>query len=190
MRSAVATEYLPGSSQYAGANPDNVDMEIQYAWNSDDRYYATVVKNQYRQMPLLLRLRSQAIVMWIVLSGFTLFLDLESRTKWVFLGFIAAFAYFFPPLVKRGIMLKYRLRPTFGAKTTFRMTDSEVVITGPGAGRFPWTVYDRAVHFSDGILLVRRAGIRWLPDAAVTEGTPADAIAVVRAHLPLRDLSS
>jgi hypothetical protein len=69
------------------------------------------------------------------------------------------------------------------------MGDNEVVITGPGAGRFPWTVYDRAVHFSDGILLIRKGGIRWLPDAALTEGTAGDAIAIVRTHLPVRELS-
>jgi hypothetical protein len=164
-------------------------MGIQYAWHSDDRYYATVVKNQYRQLPLPLRLRSQAIIIWTFLSGLTLSSDLDFRTKWIFLGVITAFACVFPSLVKRGIVLKYRLRPTFGAETTFRMSDNEVVINGPGAGRFPWTVYDRAVHFSDGILLVRKGGIRWLPDAALTEGTPGDAIAIVRTHLPVRELS-
>jgi hypothetical protein len=164
-------------------------MGIQYSWHSDDRYYSTVVDHQYQQLPSLLHLRSQAIIIWIVLSGLTLSSDLDFRTKCVFLGFITAFACVFPLLVKRGIMLKYRVRPTFGAETTFRMIDNEVVITGPGAGQFPWTVYDRAVHFPDGILLVRKGGIRWLPDAALTEGTAADAIAMVRTHLPVRDLS-
>jgi|ERR1022692_3278154 hypothetical protein len=112
-------------------------MAIQYAWHSDNRYYATVVKNQYRQLLLLLHLRSQAIVFWIVISGFTLFSDLDFRTKWVFLGLITGFACVFPFLVKRGIILEYQLRPTFGAETTFKMTDNSVVITGPGAGHFP-----------------------------------------------------
>jgi hypothetical protein len=158
-------------------------------WHSDDRYYTTVVKNQYRQLPLLLRLRSQAIMIWIVLSGIALSWDLDSRAKWVFLAFITVFSCVFSPLVKRLIVLKYRLRPTFGAETTFSMLDNEVVITGPGAGRFLWTIYDRAVHFSDGILLVRKGGIRWLPDAALTVGTPGEAIAIVRTHLPVRELS-
>jgi len=30
----------------------NIVMGIQYAWHSDDRYYATVVKNQYRQFAI------------------------------------------------------------------------------------------------------------------------------------------
>jgi hypothetical protein len=164
-------------------------MGIQYAWHSDDRYYATVVKNQYRQLPLLLRLHSQAIIFWIVLSGFTLASDFDSQVKWTFIASITAFACVFPSLVERGIIFKYRLRPTFGAATTFKMGDNEVVITGPGAGRFPWSVYDRAVHFSDGILLVRKGGIRWLPNAALIEGTPSEAIAIVRSHLPVRELA-
>jgi hypothetical protein len=130
-------------------------MGIQYAWHSDEQYYATVVKNQYRQLPLLLHLRSQAIILWALLIGLTLSMELELQTKWIFFGVITAFVCVFPSIVIRGIILKYRLRPTFGEKTTFRMGDNEVVITGPGAGRFAWTVYDRAVHFSDGILLNR-----------------------------------
>jgi hypothetical protein len=164
-------------------------MVVQYSWRSDEQYYANVVTHQYRQLALVLQLRSQAIIIWIVLSGVVLSWDLASRTKWVSLAFVTAFACVFSPLMKRLIVLKYRLRPTFGAETTFSMLDNEVVIIGPGAGRFPWTVYDRAVHFSDGILLVRKGGIRWLPDGALMEGTPGEAIAIVRAHLPVRELS-
>jgi hypothetical protein len=69
------------------------------------------------------------------------------------------------------------------------MTDTEVVVEGPGAGRYPWSVYDRAVSFTDGLLLVRKGGIRWLPNAALTEGTPAEAVAVVQSHIPTRVLS-
>jgi hypothetical protein len=163
-------------------------MSVRYAWRSDDSYYATVVKNQYRQLPLLLRLRSQAVIFWIILSTFVLLSDLDLRAKWALFGLITAFACVFPFLVKQGIMRKYRRRPTFGAETTFRMSDNEVVITGPGAGKFPWTTYARAVHFTDGILLVRKGGIRWLPDSALTEGGPGDAIALVRNHLPVREL--
>jgi hypothetical protein len=72
-------------------------MEMQYAWRADDRYYATVVDNYYRQVPLLLYLRSQAILMWIVLSSFTLSSDLDFRTRWVFIGIISAFAYIYAP---------------------------------------------------------------------------------------------
>ena len=127
--------------------------------------------------------------MWIVLSSFTLSSDLDFRTRWVFIGIISAFAFIYAPLVKRGIILKYHLRPTFGAETTSRITDNEVVIRGPGAGQFPWTAYSRAVRYSDGILLVRKGGIRWLPNAALKEGTPGDAIAIVRTRLPVRDLA-
>jgi len=164
-------------------------MGILYSWHTNDQYFATVVKNQYRQLPFFLHLRSQAIMMWIVLSAITLSAGLDARPKWILLAGFTIFSCAFPYLVKRGIIFKYSLRPTYGAETTFRMATHDVVITGPGAGRFPWTVYDRAVHFSDGILLVKRGGIRWLPDAALQEGTPDDAIAMVRNHLPVREIA-
>jgi hypothetical protein len=59
----------------------------------------------------------------------------------------------------------------------------------PGAGRFPWNVYDRAVSFSDGLLLVRKGGIRWLPHEALRGGSPAEALALVQGHLPVRVLA-
>jgi hypothetical protein len=68
------------------------------------------------------------------------------------------------------------------------MNATEVQISGHGAGRFPWSVYDRAVSFSDGLLLVRKGGIRWLPHEALKEGSPAEALALVQSRLPVRVL--
>jgi hypothetical protein len=80
-------------------------------------------------------------------------------------GFCLAFSY----IVKCGIVAGYRLRSTFGAETTFTMTDKGVEITGPGAGRFLWSVYER-VALPDGVTLVRKCGIRWLPGARCLNG--------------------
>jgi hypothetical protein len=165
-------------------------MGIAYAWRGDERYYATVVDRYYRQAPLPLHLGIQATIFWVVTSGLALYSDFDLSAKSVWLVASAVFGLAIPHLVKRGVVLKYRLRPTFGTETTFRMTDTEVVVGGPGAGRFPWTVYDRAVSFPDGLLLVRRGGIRWLPHAALREGTPADALAAVQSHLPIRVLNT
>jgi len=56
-------------------------MGTQYALHGNDKYYATLVKNQYRQLPLLLRLHSQAIIFWIVLAGVTLASDFDSPVR-------------------------------------------------------------------------------------------------------------
>jgi hypothetical protein len=59
----------------------------------------------------------------------------------------------------------------------------------PGASRFPLNVYDRAVSFSDGLLIVRKGGIRWLPLEALKEVSPAEALAFVQPHLQVRVLA-
>jgi hypothetical protein len=165
-------------------------MEIRYEWHSDQRYYSTVVDRYYTQVPLFFRLRSQAIVIWIILTGPLLLIeDLDLRAKEIWVTLVTAFALAFTLLIRWGITLKYRLRRSFGSETTFTMNANEVVVTGVGAGHFPWTVYRRAVRFSDGILLIRAGAIRWLPDTALTEGTASDALEIVRQKMPLRDLS-
>ena len=161
-------------------------MAVGYAWRGDARYYATVVDRYYRQAPLPLHLGVQGTVYGGAAATYALLSNLDLAAKSLWLVAVAACGWAFPHVVKGGIVLKYRLRPTFGAEATFRMTNTEVLVGGPGAGRFTWSVYDRAVSFSDGILLVRKGAIRWLPHAALTEGTPAEAVAVVQAHLPIR----
>jgi len=164
-------------------------MTITYVWRGDARYYATVVDRYYRQVPLPLHLGVQATVCWIAGSAYALISHFDLATECGWLAGSAAFGMAFPYLVKGGILLKYRRRPTFGTETTFRMTDIEVLVDGPGAGRYPWTVYDRAVSFTDGLLLVRKGGIRWLPHAALTVGTPTEAVAIVQSRLPTRVLA-
>jgi hypothetical protein len=165
-------------------------MAIRYEWRGDQRYYSTVVDRYYKQAPLLFHLRFQAIVIWIILTGPLLLIeDVDLQTKVIWLALATAFAFAFTTLIRWGITLKYRLRPSFGSKTTFTMNADEVVVTGVGAGHFPWAVYRRAVRFSDGILLARPGAIRWLPDHALTEGTTSEALEIVRQKMPLRDLS-
>jgi hypothetical protein len=165
-------------------------MSIRYEWHGDERYNATVIDRYYAQVPFLLRLRSQATVIWIVFTGPLLFIeDVNLEAKGIWLVFATALAFAFAPFVRRGILLKYRLRPSFGSQTSFVMNANEVVLTGVGSGHFPWTVYKRAVRFSDGILLARPGAIRWLPDTALAEGTASEALEIVREKMPLRDLS-
>jgi hypothetical protein len=162
---------------------------VAYAWHSDERYYATVVDRYYRQVSIPLHLGVQAASVWAVTSAIAFFPDIDLVARSVWLAASAVFSLVFPYIVKRAILLKYRLRPTFGAETTFTMNDTDVLIDGPGAGRFPWNVYDRAVSFSDGLLLVRKGGIRWLPHEALKEGTSTEAVALVQSHLPIRVLA-
>jgi len=163
-------------------------MTVQYAWRGDDQYYSTVAERYYRQLPFIFRLRSQAFLLGAIVAflGIAGNADTQSRIGWALVA--AAVAWFFPYVIRRAFVLKYRLRPTFGAEAGLTMGEDAVVIVGPGACRFPWKLYDRAVRYADGIMLITPGMARWLPDAALIEGTPTDATAMVRSRLPLRDI--
>jgi hypothetical protein len=90
-------------------------------------------------------------------------------------------------LTKKAILFKYRLRPSFGSDARYSMSETGVTIHAKSLqGTYPWSVYSRAVRFSDGMLLLQRGGMRWLPDAALLSGTVGEVLVLVRAHLPIR----
>lgn len=165
-------------------------MEIRYKWRADEKFYSTVVDRYYAQVALPFRLRSQAILAWIALN-FPLLLieDVDLQSKIIWFVAVTVFAIVFEPLIRWAIIFKYRLRPSFGSESTFSMNETGVTLTGAGAGIYPWTVYRRAVRFSDGILLTRPGALRWLPDSALTAGTAGEAEAFIRRKMPLRVLS-
>jgi hypothetical protein len=147
-----------------------------------------VVDRYYGQLPFLLHLPSQFTILWIL--GILAFSWITGETLIEFGGWallIGAVAIpSFVLLTKFGIRLKYRLRAGFGTETSFSMADNGVTITGTGQGTFAWSVYSRAVRFSDGLLLTRKGAVRWLPDTALESGSVADATELVRSRLPIR----
>lgn len=71
------------------------------------------------------------------------------------------------------------------------MTLSEEGVTGHGKHGESiqyWTTYPRAVRFSDGILLLRRGVIRWLPDSAISEGSGKEATKLIASKIAIRRL--
>jgi hypothetical protein len=164
-------------------------MAVAYVWTFDDRYYRMVVDRYYRQLPWPLHFEVLATVLWIIDAVPLLFLfpDLALITRCALLAAAAAVYFWgFPELVRRAIILREWRPSTYGAETVCRMMESGLLIERPGAGQVPWTVYRRAVLFPDGILLVRKGAIRWLPNTALKEGTPSEAAAMVRLRLPVR----
>jgi hypothetical protein len=90
-------------------------------------------------------------------------------------------------LTKKAIFLKYRVRPSFDSEACYSLADSGGTIQQHvGETRFPWSIYVRAVRFPDGILLLRKGAIRWLPDRSLEIGSVDQAMALVRSKLPLR----
>jgi hypothetical protein len=157
-------------------------VAIDYRWRYDARYYAAVVDRYYRQLPSVLHLSSQFTLLWLL--GVLLFSWVTGESIKEFAGWallIGAVA--IPSLVvltKLGIRLKYRLRARsgFGTETSYSMAETGVTITGTGQGTFAWSVYSRAIRFSDSLLLMRKGAVRWLPDTALESGSVVEATAL------------
>ena len=97
----------------------------------------------------------------------------------------------YPPIVSTwGIYQRFRYRADFGAEPTVTMSEEGLGASGPHVqGKWDWPAYPSAVRHPDGIMLLRRGVIRWLPDSALLVGTPEDATALVRSKSTLRELN-
>lgn len=164
-------------------------MAILYSWRYDASYYATVIDRYYQQLPFVLQLPTQFTLLWLI--GIGTYFAMTHAALRDFAGWALAIgAIGIPALVvltKRAILLKYRLRLSFGTEASYSLADAGVSIQAKSVhGTYPWSEYSRAVRFSDGMLLLRNGAMRWLPDSALQRGTVEEALALVRSHLPMR----
>jgi hypothetical protein len=164
-------------------------MVIVYRWRYDTTYYRTVTDRYYRQLPFVLHLPTQFTLLWLLMVAVCWGITDIALTEFVvwalLIGAIGMPTFVF--LTKKAIFLKYRVRPSFDSEACYTLSDSGGTIQQKsGAASFPWTMYRRAVRFSDGILLMRSGAIRWLPDQSLETGSIDEAMALVRSKLPLR----
>jgi hypothetical protein len=164
-------------------------MVIVYRWRYDATYYRTVTDRYYRQLPFVSHLPTQFTLVWLLMvAGCWYFTNIALTELVVWALVIGAIA--IPSsvlLTKKAIFLKYRVRPSFDSEACYSLSDSGGTIQQHvGETRFPWSTYVRAVRFPDGILLLRKGAIRWLPDRSLEIGSVDEAMALVRSKLPLR----
>lgn len=164
-------------------------MVIIYRWRYDATYYRAVIDRYYRQLPFVLYLPTQFILLWSLVVAMCWYLTDIARTELVMWALLIG-AIAIPTLVfltKKAIFLKYRIRPSFDSEACYSFSDSGGTIQQhAGETRFPWSTYVRAVRFPDGILLLRKGAVRWLPDRSLETGSVDEAMALVRSKLPLR----
>jgi len=172
-------------------NLDVRRMAFSYRFAADAAYYRIVIDRYYRQLPVVLWLPVQfSFLAAISIGGFALVTDATWTSAPIALIAGAAIVVGGTTLTKQGILLKYRIRPSFGKDSSFSVDGDGVVGLGTNSATpVPWNHYRRAVRYSDGILLLRPGAIRWLPDAALTEGTSSDITALVASKLPLRTIA-
>jgi len=88
-------------------------------------------------------------------------------------GTYAAARFLLPRRIKRS--------PNYGATITVRLDDDGLHGSEPHAqASFHWAAFTRVVRFTDGFLFLRGNVMRWLPDSALTNATPEEALAFVR----------
>jgi hypothetical protein len=166
--------------------------EITYKIHIDEIYYRTLINRYYRQRPLLFRLPVQFGLLALIVAGaFLSFLiaPLENRAA-AAITMAAVVLFGGIAITKWGIYQRFRYRGDFGTDATVSMSEAGLVATGRHAqGKWDWVTYPGAVRYSDGIMLVRRGVIRWLPDSALIIGTPEEATALVKSKSKLRTLT-
>jgi hypothetical protein len=167
-------------------------MPLRYKYVFDSRYCRTVISRFYRQRPFYLRLHYQfgAIVIAILLAWFsTQSADHSSHALLIAACIAGAVMLGLIFLVRAAVMMKLRGTKEFGKEVTIALSEQGLEATGPnGHSLVKWAAYPQSVRFSDGILLRRGGAIRWLPDAALEEGSMQDVLALVRSKTNSRDI--
>jgi hypothetical protein len=162
-----------------------------YRFRADAAHYRTVIDRYYGQRAFLLRLPMQyGIVSLAIVGAFLGFKGMSTRIA-VGIGFLVVVASTMGlvALTKVSILWRFKRRADFGAEVTVTVSKDAIISSGRHAeGKWGWQAYPRSVRYPDGILLMRRGVIRWLPDSALQEGTPADATALARSKTVMREI--
>ena len=162
---------------------------VVYKWRYDGEYLSTTIARYYKQLPVVFHPPVQFTLAWLVCV--LAYWETTGAALKDFAGWALLIGFIVIPggsaVSKQGILFKYRVRRSFGTEALYSMTEAGVSYSGVSQeASYPWTTYTRGVRFPDGILLLRRGAMRWLPDRALQQGTPAQATDLVRSHIRLR----
>jgi hypothetical protein len=164
---------------------------VLYKFRADAAYYRTIIDRYYGQRAFLLRLPAQyGIISLVIVGAFLGFKGSFTRTA-VGIGILVVVLLTagMAALTKLGVLYRFKRRADFGAEVIVTVTKDAITSSGRHAeGKWGWQAYPRSVRYPDGILLMRRGVIRWLPDAAIQEGTPVDATALVQSKTVMREI--
>jgi hypothetical protein len=162
---------------------------LVYKFRADATYYRTTINRYYGQRRFLLRLPVQYGFVSLAALGIFLWNMRSLSRAGVGIAIVVAvlMTVGMVALTKIGILYRFKRRADFGAETTVTVSKDGIASSGHRAqGKWGWQAYPRSVRYPDGILLLRRGVVRWLPDAALQEGTPADATELVKSKTALR----
>jgi hypothetical protein len=168
-------------------------MKVVYEFAADLDFYRTASARYARQRPhrhrQMITFASSAFVVacaWIYARA--------SHAAWVLIpqmALICGIAGGTGGFAVAKIMLPIRVKraPNYGATIAATLDEDGLTAVEPQAQtNLKWAAFTRVAHFSDGILFVRGRVIRWLPDSALQNATPEEAVAFVRTKTNVVDV--
>ncbi|MGA7965049.1 MAG: hypothetical protein WCB49_04020 [Gammaproteobacteria bacterium] len=168
-------------------------MTIAYKLSLDASYYRTLREHYCRQRPFRFSPAFQYSLPLIPLAGLWVYAETANAdwaspvgwgALWWAMFFLIGIAF-----SKWAVTRQFKRKTDFGSEGMVSLSDNGISVSSPYAkGELNWEIYPRAVRFPDGILLMRKGAIRWLPDSAIQAGTPEDATALVRSKSVLRSI--
>jgi hypothetical protein len=166
-------------------------MDVTYKIHINADYYRTLIDRYYEQRPFVFRLPVQfGFLALVAASLFVSAMDGSVGIKVAIALIFAALIFFGGVAVtKWGVYQRFRYRADFGTDATVTISEMGLVADGRHVqGKWDWAAYPSAVRYPDGIMLLRRGVIRWLPDSAIVVGKPEDATALARSKSAIREL--
>jgi len=137
-------------------------------------------RRQHGARYVLLAVKSVGAALLLAVSAFGVVMEM-----WGLVAFLVPLVF----LMFSGHLIDFwRMKRRF-RKSPFRNDEAAITLTPDGLhtvspkseSRQTWAVFTRARRFSDGFILFQGPGLfNWLPDAALTDGTPHEVDAMVR----------
>jgi hypothetical protein len=162
-----------------------VDMTVSYSIVANWEFYRTALARYRRQKPK----RYRAVALASVVAAALLLAWVDGRSSDALWTPIPEFALIGGVLggattyASARILLPQRIKrsPNYGATVTITLDDKGLHATEPHAQTsLASAAFTRVIRFADGILFVRGPIARGLPDAALQNTTPEEALAFVR----------
>jgi hypothetical protein len=168
-------------------------VSYTYRFTFDEPYIRTMIERYYRQRPVLLRPAWQLALLGVVMTIWLSVLPISDNPIPFLLvagSLYAIFAIGALAALRAMVYQKFRYTSSFGKTTTCVLSEEGLSILAPGRTHVvDWWKLESGVCYPDGILLLRRGVISWLPDAALQGAARPDVVALVGSKIRLRDIA-
>ena len=164
---------------------------ITYRIRPDEAFYKTTIDRYDQQRPRYLRYATQYLLAGLILATIwvTMTRPLTEQVIFQSLAIAVATAIGGVFVTKLGILWRFKRRFDFGQEFDTVISDEGIKATGAHVqSTWTWPAYPCSVRFRDGILLMKKGAIRWMPDAAIISGDADSATALVSANTAMRRL--